>query len=167
VPVGCVFVRDGCIIAKARNRTNELRNARYFILGIHIPFPLTAVPFPTGHQTCRARGYRQHSVKPAPTSRPSGNGISTMRHDTVCDCRTVHNVRIGVATTWHQRGLLRVLKRAIWRLWECSGCEQRVSGSHVVLVVPLRRRLLLFQACITLHTPDTSQRAGIVGMKPS
>lgn len=27
VPVGCVFVRDGHIIARARNRTNELRNA--------------------------------------------------------------------------------------------------------------------------------------------
>ncbi|KAI0294866.1 cytidine deaminase-like protein [Multifurca ochricompacta] len=27
VPVGCVFVRDGKAIAKARNRTNELRNA--------------------------------------------------------------------------------------------------------------------------------------------
>ena len=26
VPVGCVFVRDGRIIARARNRTNELRN---------------------------------------------------------------------------------------------------------------------------------------------
>ncbi|KAF8727172.1 hypothetical protein AX14_007540 [Amanita brunnescens Koide BX004] len=26
VPVGCVFVRNGLIIAKARNRTNELRN---------------------------------------------------------------------------------------------------------------------------------------------
>jgi len=27
VPVGCVFVRDGKVIAKARNRTNELCNA--------------------------------------------------------------------------------------------------------------------------------------------
>lgn len=27
VPVGCIFVRDNKIIAKARNRTNELRNA--------------------------------------------------------------------------------------------------------------------------------------------
>ncbi|KAL4265427.1 Cytidine deaminase-like protein [Pleurotus pulmonarius] len=27
VPVGCVFVRDSKIIARARNRTNELRNA--------------------------------------------------------------------------------------------------------------------------------------------
>jgi len=27
VPVGCVFVRNGSVIAKARNRTNELRNA--------------------------------------------------------------------------------------------------------------------------------------------
>ena len=26
VPVGCVFVRDGMVIARARNRTNELRN---------------------------------------------------------------------------------------------------------------------------------------------
>ena len=26
VPVGCVFVRDGEVIAKARNRTNEFRN---------------------------------------------------------------------------------------------------------------------------------------------
>jgi tRNA-specific adenosine deaminase 2 len=26
VPVGCAFVRDGAVIAKARNRTNELRN---------------------------------------------------------------------------------------------------------------------------------------------
>ena len=30
VPVGCVFVRDGAIIAKARNRTNELRNVSIF-----------------------------------------------------------------------------------------------------------------------------------------
>jgi hypothetical protein len=28
VPVGCIFVRDKTIIAKARNRTNELRNVR-------------------------------------------------------------------------------------------------------------------------------------------
>ena len=28
VPVGCVFVRDDKIIARARNRTNELRNVR-------------------------------------------------------------------------------------------------------------------------------------------
>ncbi|KZV60278.1 cytidine deaminase-like protein [Peniophora sp. CONT] len=27
VPVGCVFVRNGTVIARARNRTNELRNA--------------------------------------------------------------------------------------------------------------------------------------------
>jgi len=26
VPVGCVFVRGGRVIARARNRTNELRN---------------------------------------------------------------------------------------------------------------------------------------------
>lgn len=28
VPVGCVFVRDGAIIARARNRTNQLHNVR-------------------------------------------------------------------------------------------------------------------------------------------
>ena len=32
VPVGCIFVRDGKIIAKARNRTNELRNVGERIL---------------------------------------------------------------------------------------------------------------------------------------
>lgn len=34
VPVGCIFVRDGAIIAKARNRTNELRNVRRFPVSI-------------------------------------------------------------------------------------------------------------------------------------
>lgn len=28
VPVGCVFVQDGKVIAKGRNRTNELLNVR-------------------------------------------------------------------------------------------------------------------------------------------
>ena len=32
VPVGCVFVRDDKIIAQARNRTNELRNASWYSL---------------------------------------------------------------------------------------------------------------------------------------
>lgn len=31
VPVGCVFVRDGMVIARARNRTNELRNVLSFM----------------------------------------------------------------------------------------------------------------------------------------
>ena len=35
VPVGCVFVRDGKIIAKARNRTNELRNVRSYRFPIY------------------------------------------------------------------------------------------------------------------------------------
>jgi tRNA-specific adenosine deaminase 2 len=32
VPIGCVFVRDGRAIARARNRTNELRNVFLNIL---------------------------------------------------------------------------------------------------------------------------------------
>jgi tRNA-specific adenosine deaminase 2 len=32
VPVGCIFVRDGKAIARARNRTNELRN-----VSLHAP----------------------------------------------------------------------------------------------------------------------------------
>jgi tRNA-specific adenosine deaminase 2 len=37
VPVGCVFVRNGMVIARARNRTNELRNvwSPIFINPIH------------------------------------------------------------------------------------------------------------------------------------
>lgn len=39
VPVGCIFVRDGKAIARARNRTNELRNVFLRTLrGLH---PLT------------------------------------------------------------------------------------------------------------------------------
>lgn len=34
VPVGCVFVRNGSVIAKARNRTNELRNVSIFTSNI-------------------------------------------------------------------------------------------------------------------------------------
>lgn len=37
VPVGCVFVRDGKAIARARNRTNELRN-----VSLRIPVGLTS-----------------------------------------------------------------------------------------------------------------------------
>lgn len=37
VPVGCVFVRDGRIIAKARNRTNELRNVSLHYLLCNTP----------------------------------------------------------------------------------------------------------------------------------
>lgn len=33
VPVGCIFVRDGSVIAKARNRTNELRNVTKPVTG--------------------------------------------------------------------------------------------------------------------------------------
>lgn len=32
VPVGCVFVREGNVIAKGRNRTNELMNVRHPII---------------------------------------------------------------------------------------------------------------------------------------
>lgn len=39
VPVGCVFVRGGRAIARARNRTNELRNV--FLLIITESFSLT------------------------------------------------------------------------------------------------------------------------------
>jgi tRNA-specific adenosine deaminase 2 len=37
VPVGCVFVRDGKAIARARNRTNEWRN-------VSLPFPPLCLP---------------------------------------------------------------------------------------------------------------------------
>ena len=45
VPVGCVFVRDGKAIAKARNRTNELRN-----VWLHTP---PDVPLADARLRCR------------------------------------------------------------------------------------------------------------------
>ena len=32
VPVGCVFIKEGNVIAKGRNRTNELMNVRHPII---------------------------------------------------------------------------------------------------------------------------------------
>ncbi|KAL4399761.1 tRNA(adenine34) deaminase [Malassezia pachydermatis] len=37
VPVGCVFVQNGTVIAKGRNRTNELMNVRTLLLTDHRP----------------------------------------------------------------------------------------------------------------------------------
>ena len=46
VPVGCVFVRDGQIIAQARNRTNELANVRRVYLTPR-PVSYTHLTLPT------------------------------------------------------------------------------------------------------------------------
>ena len=64
VPVGCVFVRDNKIIAKARNRTNELRNVR----------PPLVIFYPTlntrtselGNETRRVRSNRRNSLRSVP-----------------------------------------------------------------------------------------------------
>lgn len=37
VPIGCVFVRGGRAIARARNRTNELRNVFLHIFVVSLP----------------------------------------------------------------------------------------------------------------------------------
>ena len=60
VPVGCVFVRGDKIIAKARNRTNELRNVRLPLLTLRMPN--TYIPKP-GNETRRARSDRRHSLR--------------------------------------------------------------------------------------------------------
>ena len=49
VPIGCVFVRGGRAIAKARNRTNELRNV--FLL-IHLESLSLTPGSNVGHPTC-------------------------------------------------------------------------------------------------------------------
>ncbi len=52
VPVGCVFVRAGQAIARARNRTNELRNVRP-----PDPRAAPAADAPPGHAPRRAGGH--------------------------------------------------------------------------------------------------------------
>ena len=66
VPVGCVFVRDNKIIAKARNRTNELRNVRPPPLIFHSMLNVCASGL--GNQTRRVRSNRRHSLGPIPHS---------------------------------------------------------------------------------------------------
>ena len=54
VPIGCVFVRGGRAIARARNRTNELRNVFSHIFAES----LSLTPGPNaGYPPCRARGH--------------------------------------------------------------------------------------------------------------
>lgn len=44
VPVGCVFVKDGLAIAKARNRTNEWRNVSSVLISLPSLSEETAIP---------------------------------------------------------------------------------------------------------------------------
>jgi hypothetical protein len=54
VPIGCVFVRGGRAIARARNRTNELRNVLSHIFAESLSLTPGSI---AGYPTCRARGY--------------------------------------------------------------------------------------------------------------
>lgn len=61
VPVGCVFIRDNKIIAKARNRTNELRN----VSPPSSQFPVRALnphSRKPGNEACGARSNRRHPL---------------------------------------------------------------------------------------------------------
>ena len=65
VPVGCVFVREDKIIARARNRTNELRNVYPSSLRPSTQILNTRIPEP-GHETCRAGSNRRDPLRPIP-----------------------------------------------------------------------------------------------------
>jgi hypothetical protein len=53
VPVGCVFVRNGEAIAKARNRTNEWRNVS-IVRPYQTAFEADRYTGPAGHPARRA-----------------------------------------------------------------------------------------------------------------
>ena len=65
VPVGCVFVRDNKITARARNRTNELRNVYPSSLRPSTQI-LNARTFEPGHETRRAGSNRRDPLRPIP-----------------------------------------------------------------------------------------------------
>jgi hypothetical protein len=68
VPVGCVFVRNGEAIAKARNRTNEWRNVRISVL--RWLWPVTYI----------RGGYRPHSMRNSSLSTTSSRLSNCLRH---------------------------------------------------------------------------------------
>jgi hypothetical protein len=109
VPVGCVFVRDGNIIAKARNRTNELCNVR----------SLCRVNVPThsflGDETCRIRSNRRNIVG----FRAHSEWLPIEHDYPICHSRAMHHVCIGSSPVGNKRGFLWLCQRQIRRLWKC------------------------------------------------
>ena len=89
VPVGCVFVKDGQAIARARNRTNEWRNV--CLTGIALNQPSSQ---PSGDIACRAGSDRSsHHLSSSPI----------VRHHSIRDGRAVCHVRFSPAADWHRQ----------------------------------------------------------------
>lgn len=127
VPVGCVFVRDDRIIAKARNRTNELRNVmRNRLSSVFFGSLLTSErPSCIGHQTRRTRSHRRDPSRPR-TDTKSHSTIPAQHDDSLRDGRAVHNVRLSFAPTGDQRSLRWMWQRPLWGLRKRPQ-RQRVS----------------------------------------
>jgi len=103
VPVGCVFIRDHTIIAKARNRTNELQNVGALCL------PYTVIQTEEcdthlGNSACRTRGDWLHSGQQI--THTYCKSTSIIRHHFIRNCRALHDVCICTSSTWNQRCLL-------------------------------------------------------------
>lgn len=102
VPVGCVFVKNGQAIARARNRTNEWHN-----VSREVPMPESRLMPGSGHAARRAGSDRSSATLESGSS----NGNHAVR-----DGRAVRHVRVGVAADryWPCRVWLR--QRSLWWL---------------------------------------------------
>ena len=105
VPVGCVFVRDGAVVAKARNRTNELRNVRYTgTQRIPTSWNTTTI----GNTACRAGSHWCYHFQSGAYSTRSSWCSATLWNNTIRHCRALHYVRLSPSSSWDQGGVFRM-----------------------------------------------------------
>ena len=120
VPVGCVFVRDDKIIARARNRTNEFRNV--FSLSLFLLLLKNSnllLISNTGNEACRTGSHRRHIARSAPHAQQQRSspteGDLAVRHS-----RAMHHVRIGASPAGNKGGVLRLCQRPIRGVRKCA-----------------------------------------------
>jgi hypothetical protein len=78
-----------------------------------------------GNSSRGARSHRRDLCRQKPHT--GDEGLPAIRDDAVRDRRAVHHVCVCATSAWYQGGILRLRERPVWGLWECSGCQQRVS----------------------------------------
>ena len=108
VPVGCVFVKNGKAIAKARNRTNEWRNVSQ-----NEPSAETGDKrhVDAGNASCRVGVSRRDSQNAS---------VAPSRRNTIRYSRAVRYVCVCSPPSRYRQGILWCGKRAVRRLWQCA-----------------------------------------------
>jgi len=116
------------VIARARNRTNELRNVLSPMLDRF--YPLTP-DCDIGYSACRARSHRCYSRRPCSdpswTTTTRQRNVSSRRNYPLRHCRTLYYVCFCTSSDGYQASLLWLCERTIRRVRQRARCQQEVS----------------------------------------